>query len=94
MPAIVRQGDMSSGCCAPPRGNIQGHAKTLINGKPIHCKGHAWQPHACPKQPPHGAVTVGGSSKSMAGGRPIARVGDSISCGSSCVQGSSDTFAN
>lgn len=94
MPAVVRQGDNSSGCCAPPRPNIQGHNKTLTNGKPTHCQGHAWMPHACPKSPPHGANTAKGSSKSFAGGKGIARVGDPISCGSTCVQGSSNVFSN
>lgn len=88
MPPVVRKGDMSTGCCAPPRPNSQGCSKTFANGKPVHCKGHAWIPHACPLQPPHGASTSGGSGKTFAEGNAVARVGDPISCGSTCATGS------
>ena len=93
MPAIVRLNDMSTGCCAPPRANSQGASKTLTDGKPTHCQGHAWMPHACPNSPPHGANTVNGSPKTIVEGRGVARVGDSISCGSSCATGSPKSFS-
>ena len=93
MPAIVRLGDMSSACCAPPRPSSSGYAKVLINGKPTHRIGDSWQPHACPKEPPHTATTTSGSSRTFVGGKGVARVGDSISCGSACVEGSPNTFA-
>lgn len=89
MPAIVRLGDMSTGdpCGAPARPNNQGCVKTFSDGLPIHCGTMSWVPHACPKSPPHGAVT-NSSSICTAEGKPIAKVGDPISCGSSCAQGS------
>lgn len=87
---IVRLGDKSTGdpCGAGPRGNNQGCSKTFSDGKKIHCKTHSWIPHACPKSPPHGAVTTGGAAKSFAEGLAIARIGDAISCGSTCAEGS------
>ena len=96
MPAVVRLGDMSTKdpCGAPPRATAQGASKTFANGLPIHCVGHKWQPHSCPSSPPHTTATAVGSAKTFIEGRPIARVGDLITCGSTCAQGSPDTMAN
>ena len=96
MPGIVRLGDKSTSdpCTAPVRPNNQACAKTFVNGIAVHCVGHSWELHTCPKSPPHPATTSAGSSKSIAEGKPIARIGDPISCGSTCQEGSGNTSAN
>lgn len=93
MVAIVRVGDMSTGdpCGAPPRAAMTGASKTFINGKAIHRMGDSWQPHPCPESPPHEATTTMGSTKLIVEGMGAARVGDPISCGSTCAQGSGNT---
>jgi hypothetical protein len=96
MPAAVRLGDTSTGdpCGAPARPNNMGCAISIINNKPIHCATHTWVKHACPGDPPHDANTTAGSPDSFAESLPIARIGDPISCGSTCATGSPDTFVN
>ena len=96
MPAVVRLNDISTGdpCGAPQRPNSQGCAVSMVNSLPIHCATHAWQPHACPLSPPHGATTAAGSPNTFAESLPIARIGDPIDCGSSCQTGSPNTFVN
>ena len=95
MPGIVRLGDTSTGdpCGAPPRPNNQGASKTMVNGLPAHCQGHSWMPHNCPNSPPHPATTSMGSGKTIIEGRPVARQGDMISCGSTCQASSGNTMS-
>ena len=95
MPAAVRLGDNDTGHgCYPPRQNISGASKTVINGKPAHREGDAWPPHSCPNTSPHDGKTSSGSPNVMVEGKASARVGDSISCGGACASGSPNVFIN
>ena len=80
--------------CFPPRINSQGCSKTFVNGKAVHCVGHSWLPHGCPDNPPHGGVQASGSGNTFMEGAAVARVGDSISCGSTNASGSGNVFVN
>lgn len=84
---IIVLGDTSSSdpCGAPARPNAQGSATTTAEGKPVHCQTHAWKPHSCPGEPPHDATTTSGSGVTTVDGLPLARIGDTISCGSTCA---------
>ena len=74
--------------CWPPRANSQGEALHIINGKPVHCQGHAWLPHTCPSIPEtHAGVTASGNPNHIINGKPVARVGDAVSCGSTIATG-------
>ena len=92
---VARLVDVSTAdpCGAPPRPNVQGSGDVFVNGMPAHRLGDAWAPHACPKDPPHPAVTASGSSTVFVNGLPLARLSDAISCGSTIAQGSGDVFA-
>ncbi|HDM8166668.1 PAAR domain-containing protein [Vibrio harveyi] len=93
--ATARQGDSDTGHGAyPPRQNTGGSADVFINSKPAHCQGDAWASHCKTVKPYdcHGASTAGGSSSVFVNGKALARVGDSVSCGSSIASGSGDVF--
>jgi len=90
MPAFVRVGDLCTGHgCYPPRPCITGSPNVYSNGKAIHRQGDAWDIHCdCKCEHAHGAVTARGSSSVFINGIPAARVGDPLTCGSACAQGS------
>lgn len=58
-----------------------------MSGRPVVLLGHA---HVCPMHGP--GVVVSGSDKVMLHQKPVARVGDTISCGATIVTGSSNVF--
>jgi len=95
MPPITRLGDLSTAdpCGAPPRASASASTNVFINNVAAHRKGDSWQLHACPKSAPHGAVTVGGSGSVFVNGKAVARLGDSISCGSTVAGHSPNVFA-
>jgi uncharacterized Zn-binding protein involved in type VI secretion len=94
MPAIVRFQDKCSGhSCFPPRPNNQASDNVLVNGKGAHRQNDSWELHACPNTPPHGGVLSTGSESVYINGKPVARIGDPISCGSRCAEGSGNVFA-
>ena len=62
-----------------------------INGLPAALLGSIYSPHAPygPPHPPHAAATIVSASNTViVEGRGLARVGDSLSCGHTVVQGS------
>lgn len=65
----------------------------FVNGKPVHRLNDNWQTHGCPDCAPHGGVASSGSGTVFVNGRPICRIGDSISCGDSMAEGSPDVIA-
>ncbi len=91
MPAAAIVGSMGMGHDGfVPRPTVEGEAKFLIFGVPIHCTGHAWLPHMAPGSPPpvHGGSGIG-SSKFMVFGKAACMVGDSVDCGSPIATGES-----
>ena len=96
MPGVARIGDASTAdpCGAAPRPSSSASPNVYVNSKNVHRLGDAWVPHACPNSSPHGAVTSSGSGTVFVNGKPIARAGDSISCGSTIAGKSDNVFAN
>lgn len=96
MPAVCRLGDISTTdpCGAPERPNNQASSNVFANGIPVHRQSDNWVQHACPGSSPHGAQTVSGSPNVFVNSLPVARIGDSISCGSTIKTGSPDVFVN
>ena len=87
MPAIVRLGDLCTGHgCWPSRPNSSASPNVYIGGLPAHRKGDSWTPHCCGPSC-HGGVTSSGSSTIMVNNKPVARVGDPVSCGSTILTG-------
>lgn len=92
MPGVSREGDFCSGHADfPPRPSDTGSANVTANGRPllrqfdhfaIHCN-----PHEC-----HDGFAALGSSTVFCNGEPVMRVGDPISCGSVCANGSATVF--
>jgi uncharacterized Zn-binding protein involved in type VI secretion len=70
--------------------------KSYINGKLVGLKDSQSQfaTHVCGRttHPQNQRFIVGGSTKSFIEGKPIARIGDDISCGDACAEGSPDSF--
>lgn len=92
MPAAARFGDLCSGHDGyPPRPNNQASTDVFIDGLGAHRKGDSWEPHTHDGHT-HTGVTSNGSSTVFINGVSAARVGDSVSCGSTIAQGSPDVF--
>jgi len=70
----------------PPRPNIQASPNFFVKGLGVHRQGDAWAIH-CVALSCHGAVLSVGTANFLANGKPVAKVGDPISCGSFCAQG-------
>lgn len=93
MPAVVRLGDPCSGHGGfPSRPNITASTNVLINGLGAHRVGDAWAVH-CDPSACHGGVEASGSGTVFVNGKPLARVGDAVDCGSTCAVGSPNVFA-
>jgi len=91
MAAIATLGSMCAGHGGfIPRPTVDGEAKFLVFGKPVHLTGGAWLPHVLPSSPPqvHGGSGIGGS-KFLVFGKVACMVGDSVDCGSSIINGES-----
>lgn len=94
MPAVSRLGDFDTGHgCFPPRPNNSASGNVFTNGIATHRQDDGWHPHCCPNNGCHGSVTSSGSSSVFVNGRPIARIGDPVACGSTIAQGSGNVFA-
>ena len=88
MQAICLLGDSCSGHDDfPPRANVGSDNYLQINGRPVHCQGHAWAVHCNSDPRCHDGVLAGGSALMQINGQPVGRVGDPISCGSSVASG-------
>jgi uncharacterized Zn-binding protein involved in type VI secretion len=89
MPAAARLGDYCTGHgCWPPRRGITASPNVFTNGIPAHRLGDAWLVHCCPNAGCHPGVVSSGSGSVNINGRPAARIGDDISCGSLIAEGS------
>lgn len=96
MPAVVRLSDMCSGHgCWPPRPNSGASQNVSVNGLGAHRVGDPWHPHTCPRIPEtHGGTQATGSRSVFVNGRPAARVGDAVNCGSRNATGSGNVYVN
>lgn len=93
MPAVTRKGDICTGHgCFPARPNNEGSPDVFINGIAAHRVGDGWETHCCGSSC-HGSTMASGSSTVFVNGKPLARIGDQVACGSSSAQGSPDVFA-
>ena len=83
MAGVARQGDNSTGhdSCPPVPivGNVSGNVK--INGRPCAYVGSVFAPHGCEDHVTHSGRVSSGSGTVFVNGKPIARQGDSVSCG-------------
>ena len=92
MPAIVRKNDNCSGHdLCPPRPSATASPDVFCNGQPVVRYGDTMELHGCPVHPPHSG-THDGQHTVFVNGRSIQAVGDPISCGSVCAEGSPDVF--
>lgn len=88
MPDICLLGDECTGHGAfPPRANAGADSYLTVNGRPVHCVGHAWSSHCNPTPSCHGGTLAGGSSYYTVNGAAVGRVGDPVDCGSSVASG-------
>jgi len=89
MPAAARLGDYCTGHgCWPPRTGVSASPNVHINGIAAHRLNDPWNVHCCPTDGCHAGAVASGSSSVFINGRPAARIGDSISCGSFIAMGS------
>ncbi len=93
MPAVVRYGDLCTGHgCWGSRPNDSASGDVFANDLGTHRVGDHWKTHCCDTC--HDGSQSSGSPNVFVNGKPFARVGDSISCGSSNQTGSPNVFAN
>lgn len=95
MPGVSRKGDQCSGHgCWPARPSTTGSPNVFVNGIAAHRQGDAWAPHTCPSIPEtHASTLAKGSVTVLVNGKPLARIGDPVACGSVVAQGSANVFA-
>ena len=94
MPGAVRLGDMCTGHGEfPPRPNIVASDNVIINARGAHRVGDDWAVH-CGSSSCHGGKQAEGSPNVIVNGQPLARIGDSVDCGSRCAEGSDNVIIN
>lgn len=93
MPAVTRKGDGCTGHgCFPPRVNDSGSPNVFANGIEVHRETDHWVVHCCGSDC-HDSICSGGSGSVFANDLAVARIGDSIACGSAIAGGSGSVFA-
>ena len=94
MPAVTRQGDSNTGHGAhPPVALVSGSPNVFVNSIPCGRNSDPYPPHTDGIDTHAGNIS-GGSSTVFVNSKPIARVGDSVSCGGSVAAGSPNVNAN
>lgn len=96
MPTAVRLGDICTGHFrAGPRPCISASSDTFINGRGATRVGDTWALHGFGKGvTPHFGTQVTGSPNVYVNGAQLARVGDTINCGSRNAKGSNNVIVN
>ena len=88
----TRLGDLCTGHgCFPSRPNDTASPNFYINSLPSHRQNDHWVTHCCGNSC-HDGYLVFGSNTFYVNSRQQARVGDFISCGSTVMTGSPNTF--
>lgn len=95
MPPITRIGDLSSGdpCGAPSHPPIVGSPNVFVEKIPAVRVGDQYADHACPASSSHSSSASSGSSTVFVNGKPVHRIGDSVSCGSTSSKGAGTVSA-
>ena len=94
MPAVVRLNDTCTGHeDYPSRKNSEASVNVFVNNRGAHRVGDGWEVHCNLIPECHSGVTSSGSSSVFVNDCALARIGDSVSCGSSCATGSDNVFA-
>jgi uncharacterized Zn-binding protein involved in type VI secretion len=92
LPAAI-EGDLCTGHDDyPPRPGKASSSGVFVNGKAVHVTGDQWGKHCNPESLCHEGVVIGGSVSVLVNGKPLARAGDAISCGSKISGGSGSVF--
>ncbi|AEO93380.1 PAAR motif of membran proteins [Bacillus phage G] len=95
MPGAVRLNDTCSGHDDfGSRPNNQASTDVFVNGRGAHRQGDSWAVHCNPVPSCHGGNAANGSPNVFVNGKPMCRIGDSVNCGSTMVNGSSNVFVN
>lgn len=97
MPAIALEGQKSTGHSGFPPTQAVGPytTKSFFNGKAIQLKDvTSYESHTYSRisHSPEQRVVTEGSSTFFLEGKSVARIGDSIKCGDTIAQGSSNSF--
>ena len=95
MPAVVLDGYLSTGHgCFPPTAITATSTKTYVNGIKVALDGDKHQPHSCGLSTHAMDIRNGisGAGKTTIEGKKPLRIGDTIGCGDTQGQGSSNTF--
>jgi uncharacterized Zn-binding protein involved in type VI secretion len=93
MPGVVRLGDTCTGHgCFPPRANDEASSDVFVNGIGAHRVGDHWVVHCCGPSC-HDSNMAQGSGTVFVNGKPLARIGDNVACGSAAAVGSGNVFA-
>lgn len=92
MPGVVRLGDKCTGHNGyPSRPNDEASTKVFVNNRGVHRLGDHWPQHC--NNNCHQGFASSSSGSVFADGIGVCRIGDSVNCGSSMMEGSSDVFA-
>ena len=93
MANATRLGDKNTGHdICPPTGLNTGSADVFINGKQAGRLSDRYAVHSCKDHPLHAGTISSGSGSVFINGKNAARIGDSVSCGGSVAEGSSNVF--
>ncbi|MFV1598666.1 MULTISPECIES: PAAR domain-containing protein [unclassified Phaeobacter] len=88
MPKAARKTDSCTGHADfPSRPATGGSPNVEIEGLAALRQGDSWATHCNPEPLCHGASQATGSSTVFVNGKPLARVGDAVGCGSSIATG-------
>lgn len=97
MPPVARTNvDPSTGhgCFVPRPNTPNGSPDVIVNGQHAVRVSDAWPIHTCPSIPAsHAGTQSSGSSTVVVNGLPLARIGDSISCGDAVAAGSPNVIS-
>lgn len=77
--------------CFSSRINVAASNDVFVNDRGSHRQGDAWKTHRCFLSS-HAGVLAKGSPTVFVNDKQMGRIGDSVSCGSRVMTGSSDVF--
>jgi uncharacterized Zn-binding protein involved in type VI secretion len=91
--SVHRFGDFDiTHSCFSSRANIGGSSNVFVNNKGAHRQGDSWASHNCGPSS-HSGICARGSNTVYVNNKQLARMTDSISCGSTCGFGSGNVYS-